>query len=68
VNFSASGQTTITLQPGVYCGGVQFSGKVTVTFAPGLFVIKDGLLQASGGTSFTGNGVSFFLTGAGGGV
>jgi hypothetical protein len=68
VNFSKSGNQTITLQPGVYCGGMQFSGQVTVTFAPGLFIIKDGVLQGSGGTSFTGNGVSFFLTGAGAGV
>jgi Flp pilus assembly protein TadG len=68
VNFSASGNKTITLQPGVYCGGMQFSGQVTVTFAPGMFVIKDGMLQASGGTSYTGNGVAFFLTGAGAGV
>lgn len=68
VNFSASGQKTITLQPGVYCGGMQFSGGVTVTFAPGLFVIKDGVLQAAGGTSYTGNGVTFFLTGAGAGA
>jgi len=68
VNYSESGNKTITLQPGVYCGGMQFSGQVTVTFAPGLFVIKDGMLQASGGTSFIGNGVSFFLTGAGAGV
>jgi len=68
VNFSASGQKSITVQPGVYCGGMQFSGGVTVTFAPGLFVIKDGALVASGGTSYTGIGVSFFLTGAGAGV
>jgi Flp pilus assembly protein TadG len=68
VNFSASGQATLTLQPGVYCGGMQFSGSVKVTFAPGLFVIKDGLLQASGGSSYTGNGVTFFLTGIGAGV
>ena len=68
VNFSASGNQTITLQPGVYCGGMQFSGQVTVTFAPGLFIIKDGVLQATGGTSYTGNGVTFFLTGAGAGV
>jgi Flp pilus assembly protein TadG len=68
VNYSASGNQTITLQPGVYCGGMKFSGQVTVTFAPGVFVIKDGVLQATGGTSFTGNGVTFFLTGAGASV
>jgi hypothetical protein len=44
---------------------MSFSGQVTVTFASGLFIIKDRVLQASGGSSFTGNGVSFFLTGLG---
>lgn len=68
VDYKASGNQTITLQPGVYCGGMKFSGQVTVTFAPGVYVIKDGVLQATGGTSYTGNGVTFFLTGAGAGV
>jgi Flp pilus assembly protein TadG len=67
-NFAASGQKTITLQPGVYCGGMQFSGQVDVTFAPGLYVIKDGALRAQGGSSFTGDGVSFFMTGQGAGA
>ena len=61
-NYQLSGNQTVTLQPGVYCGGMNFSGHVTVTFAPGLYVIKDGIISESGGT-FTGNGVSFFLTG-----
>jgi hypothetical protein len=67
-NFSASGRQTVTLQPGVYCGGMQFSGQVSVNFAPGLYIIKDGSINESGGTSFTGNGVTFFLTGQGAGV
>jgi Flp pilus assembly protein TadG len=68
VNYSASGNQTITVQPGVYCGGMKSSGQVTVNFAPGLFIIKDGVLSATGGSSFTGSGVSFFLTGLGAGV
>ena len=56
-----------TLQPGVYCGGLNIS-SVTVTFAPGLYIIKDGLLQPSGGAQMTGSGVSFFLTGNNAGV
>ena len=56
-----------TLQPSLYCGGLNIS-SVTVTFAPGLYIIKDGLLQPSGGSVLTGNGVSFFLTGHGAGV
>jgi Flp pilus assembly protein TadG len=61
-NYQLSGNQTATLQPGVYCGGMTFSGPVNVTFAPGLYVIKDGVISESGGT-FAGNGVSFFLTG-----
>src|SRR6476659_2148579 len=61
-NYQLSGNKTVTLQPGVYCGGMNFSGPVKVTFAPGLYVVNDGILSESGGT-FTGNGVSFFLTG-----
>jgi len=61
-NYKLSGNKTATLQPGVYCGGMDFSGPVNVTFAPGLYVIKDGVITETGGT-FTGNGVSFFLTG-----
>ena len=62
-NFSASGKT-MTLQPGVYCGGMNFSGSSNITFAPGLYSVKDGAITESGG-SFTGTGVSFFLTGKG---
>ena len=67
MNYSAS-SGTITLQPGVYCGGMKFTGQVNVTFAPGLYVIKDGTIDAQGGSSFAGNGVTFFLTGQGAGV
>jgi len=66
-NFKASGNKTMTLQPGVYCGGMNFSGPVNVKFAPGLYVIKDGVITETGG-SFTGNGVTFFLTGLGASV
>ena len=60
-------QNNERLQPGVYCGGLDIS-SVTVTFAPGLYIIKDGLLQPSGGSQMSGNGVSFFLTGKNAGV
>ncbi len=63
-NFSVSSNQQVTLQPGVYCGGMTFSGPVNITFSPGLYIIKDGAIQESGG-SFTGSGVSFFLTGRG---
>src|SRR5205823_4193787 len=66
-DFKVSGNKTLTLQPGVYCGGMNFSGAVDITFAPGLYVIKDGVVTESGG-NFTGNGVSMFLTGQGASV
>jgi Flp pilus assembly protein TadG len=66
-NFTASGGQSVQMQPGVYCGGMSFSGPVNVTFAPGLYVIKDGIIRETGGT-FTGNGVTFFLTGQGASV
>lgn len=65
-DFSMSGGTK-TLNPGTYCGGMTFSGNVNVTFSPGTYIIQDGVIQESGGT-FTGNGVTFFLTGKGAGI
>jgi Flp pilus assembly protein TadG len=59
--------TTTTLQPGVYCGGLGISGG-NVILAPGLYIIKDGQLSASGNGTITGLGVSFYLTGSGAGV
>ena len=62
-NRTISSQT-ITLQPGVYCGGIAISGSSVVTFAPGEFVIKDGPLLVSGDASISGEHVGFFLTGS----
>ena len=66
-NYKLAGNKTATLQPGVYCGGMNFNGSVNVAFAPGLFVIKDGTITETGGT-FSGQGVSIFLTGSGAAV
>jgi hypothetical protein len=51
----------------VYCGGMNFSGNVSVTFPTGTYYVKDGPITESGG-SFTGNGVTFFLTGQNAGI
>src|SRR5712692_4376481 len=67
-NYSLSGNgAKPPLNPGTYCGGMNFSGNLNVTFNPGLYIIQDGVIQESGGT-FTGNGVTFFLTGNGAGI
>lgn len=66
VNYKVS-STTATLQPGVYCGGLTIASSVA-NFNPGTYIIKDGLLTGSGGSSFYGTGVSFYLTGTGAGA
>ncbi len=57
--------TDITLQPGVYCGGLFIGQNMNVTFAPGVYVIKDGPFVVTGNAQIKGDGVGFFLTGAG---
>lgn len=57
-----NGQTT--LQPGVYCGGIAIAGTAQVTFAPGVFVIKDGPFQVADSAVVSGMGVGFYLVGS----
>ncbi len=56
-----------TIYPGVYCGGISLK-NVSFKMAPGLYVIKDGVFNSSGGASITGDGVTVFITGKGTGV
>lgn len=59
---------THTLSPGVYCGGIELSGSASVTFRPGIYIVKDGPLYVRGGASAEGMGVAFYLTGNGAGL
>ena len=52
-----------SIKPGVYCGGLTVGGNSIVTFEPGIYIIKDGKFNASGKAILYGDGVSFFLTG-----
>jgi Flp pilus assembly protein TadG len=56
---------TVTLQPGVYCGGLRIEGTAVVTFAPGEYVIKDGPLIVADQASISGEGTGFYLVGSG---
>lgn len=51
---------SVALTPGVYCGGINFNAAPDVTFAPGLYVIRNGNWNVNGG-SWSGNGVTFFF-------
>jgi hypothetical protein len=51
--------SNITLQPGVHCG-TTFNGSPTITFAPGLHIIK-GRMIINSGAKVIANGVSFYF-------
>ncbi|MEZ5947568.1 MAG: pilus assembly protein TadG-related protein [Hyphomonas sp.] len=58
-NINISGSTT--LNPGTYCGWVNFNTNSTntITFNPGLYIIKNGGWNVNGG-KWRGTGVSFY--------
>jgi hypothetical protein len=57
------GWGTWALTPGTYCGGINISNGATATFASGIYIINGGALSLVGGTTETGTGVMFYLTG-----
>ena len=65
-NYSAGGGQTITLNPGVYCGGMNIGGGAKVTLNSGMYVLNGGGLTVNNGATLTGSGVTFFNTGQSG--
>mgnify|MGYP003584081175 CR=1 FL=1 len=61
-NISVQPNTSKTLGPGTYCGGLDLKG--TVTFQKGLYVIKDGNLGIGSQADVTGSEVTFYFVGA----
>lgn len=61
--YTTGSGASYTLYPGVYCGGLTLSSS-TVTFEPGVYVIKDGPLDVVGTAQIKGENVGFYLTGA----
>ncbi len=51
---------TYNAQPGVYCGWINLNSAPTINFAPGVYVIKGGGVNANGGT-WNGTGVTFYF-------
>lgn len=50
----------VTLSPGVYCGSFVFAAGSSVSFKPGLYVIRDGGWSVAGG-AWQGADVTFYL-------
>ena len=54
---------SVTLQPGVYEGGISVSGQAALTLTPGVYVLDGGGFQVSGNATATGDGVMLYNTG-----
>ncbi len=63
-SFSGSGVPVDPLQPGVYCGGIEFPGSnLNVTFEPGIYIIGGGGMRFSGANNtYAGDGLMFYNT------
>lgn len=61
MNLKVKGGAT-TLQPGVYCKGIEINQQAQVTFAPGIYVLNGGGFSLSGGAAVAGAGVMFYNT------
>lgn len=55
-------KNTVTIDPGVYCNGIQLNAGAVVTLNPGVYIIDRGSLQIAGGATFQGTGVTIFFT------
>jgi Flp pilus assembly protein TadG len=65
--YTLSGGSSATINPGVYCGGINLSGGATLTMNPGVYIMNGGSFSMSGGTTVTASGVSIVLTNQPGG-
>jgi Flp pilus assembly protein TadG len=54
---------SVTLNPGVYCGGLTITKTATVQFQPGTYIIKDGPLSLLNNAAVSGTDVGFYLSG-----
>ena len=52
-----------TLQPGVYCGGIEIGQGTVATFESGIYVVKDGIFTVGSNATAKGDNVAFHLVG-----
>ncbi len=59
-NFTA--KNPITINPGVYCGGMKLNAGAEVALSPGIYYLDGGDLTVNGGATLTGDGVTLVFT------
>ena len=58
--LTISGSQAVTINPGLYVGGIQISGQGNVTLQPGIYYMQGGGFSISGEGAVTGNGVMLY--------
>jgi hypothetical protein len=61
-NFLMTNAYNTTINPGVYCGGINLSGAGIIRFAAGTYILLGGGLQVNGATVISGTDVAFYNT------
>lgn len=59
-NYST--KATVTIAPGVYCGGMNLGAGAAVTLLPGTYYLDRGSLKMDGSASLSGTGVTIVFT------
>ena len=59
-NFT--GKDTVTIGPGVYCGGMKLNANANVTLTAGIYYLDGGDLTVNGGATLTGSDVTLVFT------
>jgi Flp pilus assembly protein TadG len=63
-NYST--KSTVTISPGVYCGGMDLGAGAAVTMNPGIYYLDQGSLSMAGSASLSGTGVTLVFTSSSG--
>ncbi|MBF6560414.1 MAG: hypothetical protein IVW56_09005 [Candidatus Binataceae bacterium] len=61
-NDAIHGTTAVTLNPGVYCGGIFINDSAKVTLNPGNYILEGGGLTVHDFATLRGSGVTFYNT------